>query len=289
MTFVLALCVADHIQTWHREFSSIWKRKITGTSVLFLVNRYMLLLSVMIQAVLNFPGNGTDDQCYVLNMIYSISTPIALVATNVLFALRVYAIYSENKVIFGIASAFIISRFALDIWSTLLGAGVSTIESPFQKIARCALSLIFLVELAIPFSALGYDIFIFVLTAIRTVKHSVEMQRLNQSSITQIIIRDGNYCVSLLPNLLISRLMLNLRTYSEPGNTTISQGQKTNVSSLNFASNWMLGNIGAPLDGGSFNEAEQEEEEGVKMEAIRVEHERSNELERQLAVDYDMI
>ncbi|KAJ4474748.1 hypothetical protein C8J55DRAFT_490652 [Lentinula edodes] len=255
---VTTLCVADHIQTWHREYSSIWRRKITGISVLFLVNRYMLLLSIMIQAVLNFPGNGTDDH----------------ISCN----------QCENKAIFGIASAFIISRFALDIWSTLLGVGVSTIESPFQNIAR-------------------------------TVKHSVEMQRLNQSSITQLIIRDGtvyfletifnavslksenlnnflnfaNPFFDILPNLLISRLMLNLRTYSEPGNTTISQGQKTNVSSLNFASNRMLGNIGAPLDGGSFNEPEQEEEEGVKMEAIRTEHERSNELERQLAVDYDMI
>ncbi|KAH7870597.1 uncharacterized protein C8R40DRAFT_1056457 [Lentinula edodes] len=205
MTFVLALCVADHIQTWHREYSSIWRRKITGISVLFLVNRYMLLLSIMIQAVLNFPGNGTDDHCNqwcAVSLTSMISTHLVIV----LFALRVYAIYSENKAIFGIASAFIISRFALDIWvrlavcisssidtfyakSTLLGVGVSTIESPFQNIAR--------LELAIPFSALGYDIFIFVLTAIRTVKHSVEMQRLNQSSITQIIIRDGNCCVSL--------------------------------------------------------------------------------------------
>ncbi|KAJ3924492.1 MAG: hypothetical protein NXY57DRAFT_969760 [Lentinula lateritia] len=71
---------------------------------------------------------------------------------------------------------------------------------------------------------------------------------------------------NVLPNLLISRLMLNLRTYSEPGNTTISQGQQTHVSSLNFASNQMLGNIGAPLDGGSSNEeAEEEEEERVEI------------------------
>ncbi|KAJ3897383.1 hypothetical protein F5879DRAFT_983099 [Lentinula edodes] len=139
------------------------------------------------------------------------------------------------------------------------------------------------------------------------------MQRLNQSSITQVIIRDGNYFIlaiilaifsvvktlkvalksgnlnnvedfiipffDLLPNLLISRLMLNLRTYSEPGNSTISQGQQTHVSSLNFASNQMLGNIGAPLDGGSFNE-EEEEEERVEIEAIGGQHDRSGEPER---------
>ncbi|KAJ3924500.1 MAG: hypothetical protein NXY57DRAFT_877880, partial [Lentinula lateritia] len=115
-----ALCVADYIETWPREFSTIWKRKITGTSVLFLVNRYMLLLNLMMQSVLNFPGNGTNQQCQALDRIYSIFTTLLIVATNVLFALRVYAIYSRNKVIFGIASAFIISRLALDIWVSVI-------------------------------------------------------------------------------------------------------------------------------------------------------------------------
>ncbi|KAJ3858840.1 hypothetical protein EV359DRAFT_87139 [Lentinula novae-zelandiae] len=84
----------------------------------------------------------------------------------------------------------------------------------------------------------------------------------------------------ILPNILISRLMLNLRTYSEPGNTSISQGQQTRVSSLNFASNQMLGNIGAPLDGRSFNEEEEEEEDRVEIEAIGGPHDRSGEPER---------
>ncbi|KAJ3885566.1 hypothetical protein GG344DRAFT_70425 [Lentinula edodes] len=274
---VLTLCVADHIETWPREFSSIWKRKITGTSVLFLVNRYMLLLSVMIQAIFVFPGNGTDKQCQASNKIHSIFAILSIVAAN------------DLHLIYGVH---------------------------YQKLVFPQLDLHFKtsqVKLGIPMLALGYDIFIFILTAIKTVQHSLEMQRLNQSSITQVIIRDGTLyfllmlvvaiilaifnVVSLksgnfnnfegfvapffdiLPNLLISRLMLNLRTYSEPGNTTISQGQQTRVSSLNFASNQMLGNIGAPLDGGSFNEQEEEEEERVEIEAIGGQHDRSGEPE----------
>ncbi|KAJ3866323.1 hypothetical protein EV359DRAFT_79679 [Lentinula novae-zelandiae] len=88
----------------------------------------------------------------------------------------------------------------------------------------------------------------------------------------------GNFVTpffDILPNLLISHLMLNLRTYSEPGNTTISQGQQTHISSLDFASNQMLGNIGAPLDGGPFNEEEEKEEERVEMEAIGGQNDRS--------------
>ncbi|KAJ3885564.1 hypothetical protein GG344DRAFT_70423 [Lentinula edodes] len=219
---VTTLCVADHIEMWPREFSSIWKTRKTGISVLFLINRYMLLLFVMTQAVSNFSGNGTDEQ------------------------------------------------LTLDIWSSVLEVGVM-----WNHLIKT------IIQLAIPLLALGYDIFIFVSTAVKTVKHSVEMQRLNQSSITQIIIRDAIIATifqvvslksgnannfedfitpffDILPNLLISRLMLNLHTFSKPRNTTMSQVQQTHVSSLNFASNRMLGNIGAPLDGRSFNEEEED-------------------------------
>ncbi|KAJ3858839.1 hypothetical protein EV359DRAFT_68680 [Lentinula novae-zelandiae] len=235
---VTTLCVADHIEMWPTEFSSIWKTRKTGISVLFLINRYMLLLFVMTQAVSNFSGNGTDEH--------------------------------KNKVMIGIASAFIISRLTLDIWSSVLEVGVM-----WNHLIKT------IIQLAIPLLALGYDIFIFVSTAVKTVKHSVEMQRLNQSSITQIIIRDAIIATifqvvslksgnannfedfitpffNILPNLLISRLMLNLHTFSKPRNTTMSQVQQTHVSSLDFASNRMLGNIGAPLDGRSFNEEEED-------------------------------
>ncbi|KAJ3871234.1 hypothetical protein F5051DRAFT_434017 [Lentinula edodes] len=82
-----------------------------------------------------------------------------------------------------------------------------------------------------------------------------------------------------LPNLFISHLVLNLRIFSKPGNTAISQRTKTSVSSLSFASSQMLGNIGAPLDGTSFADNEDEEEENgaeIEMEAIE-EHSEANE------------
>ncbi|KAJ3805350.1 hypothetical protein F5876DRAFT_17795, partial [Lentinula aff. lateritia] len=251
-----ALWIADHIETLPTEFRSIWKRKMTGTSVLFLINRYMFFLFLVLQAVFNLPGNGTDKQCQAETTMALVCETIALIATNALFALRVYAIYNKNKVILGITLVFIISKFGLDILSMVVKKSISTIGSQYQEFSRCGgtASNSFLEQLAIVFLILGYDIFIFMLTAIKTMQHAVEMQRLGEPGITQVIIRDGQYCTTILPNLLISRLMLNLRTYSEPGNTTISKGQQTHVSSLNFASNQMLGNIGAPLDGVSFDE-----------------------------------
>ncbi|KAJ3925574.1 MAG: hypothetical protein NXY57DRAFT_1065391 [Lentinula lateritia] len=236
---VITLCVADYIETWPREFSSIWKRRKTGTSVLFLVNRYMLLLNLMMQAISTSPGNGTDRQ--------------------------VYAIYGKNKVIFGMASAFIISRLALDIWSHVLEVAVSTIESPFQNLSRDFV-LPTDIEHFKTHACSGYSSCYLWCESLKVSLKSGKFNNLEEF-VTPFF--------EILPNLLISCLMLNLHTYSEPGNTTISQGQQTHVSSLNFASNQMLGNIGAPLDGRSFNEEEEEEEERVEIEAIGGQHDRS--------------
>ncbi|KAJ4466164.1 hypothetical protein C8J55DRAFT_493178 [Lentinula edodes] len=131
----------------------------------------------MTQAVSNFSGNGTDEH--------------------------------NNKVMIGIASAFIISRLTLDIWSTVLTIGVSTIESPFQYISRC------------------------------------DLESPDQDNQIMLKIPNRNF---VLPVSLKS------------GNANIAQPshQPTYVSSLDFASNRMLGNIGAPLDGRFFNEEEED-------------------------------
>ncbi|KAJ4465976.1 hypothetical protein C8J55DRAFT_440206 [Lentinula edodes] len=275
------LWIADHVETLPTEFTSIWKRKITGASILFLVNKYVFLLFIVFGAILDLPGNGTNRQCQVVYILTEACASVSLVATNVIFALRVYAMYNKNGVIITVAIVFIISRFVLDVWVN---------------------------QLAIPFVALGYDIFIFLLTAFKTLKQALAMRKLAQSSITQVIIRDGKYCIVIffaktktifnrnvlklwhhsltcesilnfeklsnqfyrLPNLLISRLMLNLCTFSEPRTTTstISRGQHTQMSSLNFASNRMLGNIGAPLDDGSLDNEYVEELEEIEVGTI---------------------
>ncbi|GAW00722.1 hypothetical protein LENED_002268 [Lentinula edodes] len=96
-----ALWIVDHIETLPTELNSIWRKEFTGTSVLFLVNRYMFLLFIVMEGFQNFPGDGSDMQCHTVNIITTVFQSLALVTTNALFALRVYAIYNKNKVILG--------------------------------------------------------------------------------------------------------------------------------------------------------------------------------------------
>ncbi|KAJ4466951.1 hypothetical protein C8R41DRAFT_871493 [Lentinula lateritia] len=165
-----------------------------------------------------------------------------------------------------IALVFIILRFVLDIWNWVFQQ-LDLHYKTFQGVQEHLMMQLHLIRL-------GYNILIFVLTAIKTAQHAVEMKRMGQSSITQVIIRDvavmETICgvnflefvppfYNLLPNLLINRLMLNLHTYS-----AASQGQQTNVSSMKFA-------FSAPLDGESFNEGG---DEAIEMNNFQREYER---------------
>ncbi|KAF5350943.1 hypothetical protein D9757_014382 [Collybiopsis confluens] len=177
------------------QIRTMWFKKPTGTSVLFILNRYSFLLFLPIALVEITPGNSTDQ--------------------------GVYAIYNKSRIILALAT---------------------------------------------PCIAFAFDAFISGLTILRTIRHAISMRRLGQASVTETALFAGNNISTIwtviipffnisLPNILISRLVLNLRTFSsfeETRSQTI-----TTISGMNFATNRMLGNIGAPMQSG----VEQEEED----------------------------
>ncbi|KAJ3742998.1 hypothetical protein DFH05DRAFT_1498896, partial [Lentinula detonsa] len=297
--WLVTLWIADFIETLPAEINAIWQKKLTGASVLFLINRYILLLSLICEIVPSLPGNQKK------------MSSESMLKFPVLFALRVYAIYNKNRIILGTCSVLIISRLVIDILVSSSSAGTQ-----FQSFSACVTDLpdtnvYFQFRFVIPFITLVYDIYIFGLTMRKTIELGFEMKRQGQSSVAHVIVQDvlrltphlrvvllsaavfailngvslhavlistiSSPLFDILPNILISRLMLNLRTFPTPGTgDTLTTSQRAHFSSLHFASNQMLGNIGAPLDGGSFNEEEEEEEEElneveIEMETIREE------------------
>ncbi|KAJ3793915.1 hypothetical protein GGU11DRAFT_798089 [Lentinula aff. detonsa] len=287
------LWIADFIETLPTEINAIWQKKLTGASVLFLINRYIFLLSLILEIVPSLPGNQKNEECDVNTSISGLLQIVAVATTNVLFALRVYAIYNRNRIILGTCSVLIISRLVIDILQLSRFQGTSSAGTQFQSFSACVLDWMMKnhFQFVVPFIALVYDIYIFGLTMRKTIDLGFEMKRQGQSSVAHVIVQDvvlllavieailaGAVLISeisspffdFLPNMLISRLMLNLRTFPTPGTgDTLTTSQRAHFSSLHFASNQMLGNIGAPLDGGSFNEEEEEEElnEGRETES----------------------
>lgn len=73
--------------------------------------------------------------------------------------------------------------------------------------------------------------------------------------------------------MLVSRLVLNLRTYSDPelSAPTLRRNARNPTSTVDFAHNRFLGNIGAPLESGSFGWTDENDDGQGSV------HSRSNE------------
>ncbi|KAJ3768245.1 hypothetical protein FB446DRAFT_288624 [Lentinula raphanica] len=165
------LWIAEFIESVPTEVNIVWSRKKTGIAWLYLLNRYMLLVGLVFQALMILPGRGTDSVCQAINLCYASLVITTFALTSLLLALRVYAIYNKSRIILGLSSVMIIFIFALQIYIMALEPGISTAGSSVQTLSRCKLNP----------------------RVRKTVRHAMNMRRFcpGQSSVTQLIIRDG--------------------------------------------------------------------------------------------------
>ncbi|KIK50967.1 hypothetical protein GYMLUDRAFT_410202 [Collybiopsis luxurians FD-317 M1] len=113
--FCCTLWIADYIDTLPAEIHTIWSKKQTGTSFLFIFNRYIFLIQWVPDLVYTLPGPSTDNICNILIKLQKYLGLAALLSTNALFSLRVYAIYGGSRVILAISALFLLSRLSIDI------------------------------------------------------------------------------------------------------------------------------------------------------------------------------
>ncbi|EIM89204.1 uncharacterized protein STEHIDRAFT_154884 [Stereum hirsutum FP-91666 SS1] len=188
------------------------------------------------------------------------------VSSTALFGLRVYAICGRMRIILLLAVALTGARIGINIWRALISTGASTEGTQFVTFSACRST-----------STPGHDLELFQWTY----QHVMEMRRLGQKGITELILRDGimyflavsviqgaNTALSLqaivlgstetsltianivtpfnalLPNLFVNRLVLNLRLYSQQQESS----ESSSLPGIAFVQNRFLGNIGAPLD-----------------------------------------
>ncbi|EIM81893.1 uncharacterized protein STEHIDRAFT_161249 [Stereum hirsutum FP-91666 SS1] len=204
-----------------------------------------------------------------------------------LLALRVYAMYGQSRALLAVFSTFILGRLAIAIWLDLLLRGASTKNSLHEAFSACVCGIAINSshDHELTLAGVVFDTLVLGLTMIKTYDHAKEMQRLGQLSVTQVLLRDGvmYYTIAVmitivnatlevvsltseelsistsafsglvipfftvLPNLLINHLVLNLRLFGYKKIPTAPR-----LSEPAFARNRVLGNIGAPLDFGQW-------------------------------------
>ncbi|TDL17482.1 hypothetical protein BD410DRAFT_794313 [Rickenella mellea] len=268
-----AILAYDYLVTLDLEIAQVWGQRFTAATVLFLLNRYAFPFVICLTMIEIFhPLN--DNVCTILGWAEN-SIDVAIVSTTIIFifTLRTWAIYLKSWKVLLFVGIFAIAKYAMTIsafasiqsFSATLGFGcIGTPRNIFLKFNK-----------ANGYLNLAFDTVVFVLTFVKTFRSALQMRKLGMTnSVTFWILRDGLlYYVgrvllvifqivsfqfppgavyqfsALLPNVianvLINHLLLNLRHVSttHPGG---GLSQKT-IPELNFATNSIIGNIGAPL------------------------------------------
>ncbi|EIM87995.1 uncharacterized protein STEHIDRAFT_155354 [Stereum hirsutum FP-91666 SS1] len=215
-----ALWLGDYIATLPEEIYVIWLHRPTFRSAVFLLNRYSILLHMVLCGFFTFSANGTDQTCQ------GIGYPMQFILFNceALMALRVYALYNRNRVVGLTSIAFIVLRTALALYiDFILQVPAGTIGTNLESLSRCQLvspdptslaicefsaywtrQLYSQPSMILPVSFLDrqfinsalsffYDLFVIVLTLRKSYSHVLDMRRfgLGQHSVAQVLLRDG--------------------------------------------------------------------------------------------------
>ncbi|KAI5123109.1 hypothetical protein M0805_001465 [Coniferiporia weirii] len=283
-SWVLALY--EYLITFDREVQSIWKRKFSVATVLWVLNRYTLLLSYF-PITLSFFVPLTTEFPGTIQIISNISTGVTL-------SLRVYALYGRAWWLIPIIVPFLIVEIAIESWAVASGIPVPIPDGqtgciltgrPTQGDRFAAFWI----------GQLVFPSMIFVLTVARILL--LHRQGTARGGISVLMLRDGvmyfivifivnfanvlTYVVSppdiqainapfsaLITAVMICRLMLNLRAVSgtTPGNSApyVRTRERMGISET------LIGNLGEELDIGNVDNREYYKSQS-RMGAVREE------------------
>ncbi|KAK6992677.1 hypothetical protein R3P38DRAFT_2569350 [Favolaschia claudopus] len=105
-----AIIIFDHIITLDKEVELIWKRPWAAGKVIFIINRYYTMVSVLINNYALFSSSLTDSVRIRFFQWQGWTGLIACMIAEVILQMRLYALYFLSKrVLILMASAFILS------------------------------------------------------------------------------------------------------------------------------------------------------------------------------------
>ncbi|EIM85223.1 uncharacterized protein STEHIDRAFT_157871 [Stereum hirsutum FP-91666 SS1] len=195
----------DYIQTLPIEVNVIWRRKWTGSSVLFAVNRYGYLIALAFELFLYLPGVTTGRWCSSAGHLQIVFFSLTTATSAALLSLRLYGIYGRSRIVLLATTALILSRAFCDIWQTVNAEYTSNIGTPLQQIDRCLIEVKNFkvldmcrshtkdnaVNTVIPTLGITFDIFLFALTVRKTRDQAKAMKDLGRVSIAHALLDDG--------------------------------------------------------------------------------------------------
>jgi len=242
------MLIYDHILTFSDEVERIWTRKITGATILFFLNRYLTPLQFIVITAFHDP-EWTKEACDRFVVFEGASTVALVAVCELIMILRVYALYGRSTLV----AVSLLCLLAVQLSMTSIGLHTGFALPLPPGITGCLLTGSSRLYSAVWVAPLVTDSCIFILTLWRTRQYIINSR---SSPTFDLFIRDGamyfftifgtnllnaliyflapadlkNIGASfslLMTSVMISRLVLNLRSITQPESTTT-------ISSLNF-------------------------------------------------------
>jgi len=281
-----ALLLYEILLTYDHELNSIWRRKFSAVTALFLCIRYGTLISQVAYLAFSLLPE-MSPACGVMGYLYSLLNVLSHIASSAFECLRIWAIWNHHWLV-------LLLVIPTSLFPMVLDAYVAISERPLMlalptPLEGCSLNIPLSID-AYTHSTVAELVFGIVTDTIVVVATIMKTWSIHRSlpgintdgersnpSLSRLVLRDGTvYFVvllgvnitaivfSLTPKffsfnivgifvrpiraMLLCRLILNLRSYNTAGTTTYTADGRQ-ISSVRFAT--ALGNIGAPLSMGS--------------------------------------
>ncbi|KAF8576927.1 hypothetical protein K439DRAFT_592262 [Ramaria rubella] len=95
----LTFLLYDHTLTFEDELQYVWRRPGTLGKILFILNRYFALISLIIQTFVFFRGSLTNKVSVKVSFIGTLCrrTLVIVVSAEIILVARIYAVYDCNK------------------------------------------------------------------------------------------------------------------------------------------------------------------------------------------------
>ncbi|KDR66287.1 hypothetical protein GALMADRAFT_259566 [Galerina marginata CBS 339.88] len=106
----------DHLLTFDNEVKSIWTRKWSLPQVLFVISRYYVLASAILDTWGMFFPVPTDSFCFALLRWQGWTCVIVSVLAAGILQVKIYALYFLNKRILALMLTFFIGSVANSVW-----------------------------------------------------------------------------------------------------------------------------------------------------------------------------
>ncbi|KAI9066097.1 hypothetical protein FKP32DRAFT_1589980 [Trametes sanguinea] len=209
---VLAVCtlmVYDWVICLDKEIATIWSKPRTGASVLYLFNRYSLLVSYVLN--ISTIGRMSTQSCVGVLWTSIVLEFSFLLSPAVFSSLRVYALTGQNKALSGLTLALGMMPFIVNVGTAYQTQITNTALLGCSNVYNAPDTIVFLMILLSRIPIIICDIVVVIITWTKTFwSHGFVKEDVSRPTLHLVMLENGSIYFIILLCLNTMQIILNI-------------------------------------------------------------------------------